>query len=571
MIKKKYLSMLAGATLSSIINALLIITDTIICGFFLGDTAVSAINLIAPVYNLCIFFAMLISLGIPVLYAKARGRFEKEEADRVFGTGLTVCIAGGILVFLLLTLSRNSYLGHFMLSEDMSRLAGEYYDWIRFELLIMPVAEVLVETVFADGDEQCVVMVAVVEAVANIVLSILLCHRMGIAGVALASVIAVILRLLVGMTHLLRKTNTLRLNLHFSFSVFLRDVHYAMTDAGNYLYLASFSYALNLFVIWFFGEKMMIMASVVLMVQEFMLLFDGIGEAFTPIMSMYLSENCFAGVRKLWRLATFTCILESLGVILLLVLLSGKIPDFAGITDPELRRLASKGILLTTPGMFFTCYLYMLSSYYRLVDKVGLSFGISALRDSLCIIPAVVAGGMIFGIEGVFGGTAAGAALAFLLSMLFVGKKYGKKNLPLLLGTREKGLKSYLFELEVNPEQVIRIGKSLEQVLREEGASQRQTANMMLMQEELLMLIYEGNGQKRVLAECALTVAPEKMTMIIRDNGVTMDLTDPDKSITSFRRYIVPRLLAAWSHEEHHLMAVSFNRNCFEISRGTGQ
>ena len=565
MIKKKYLSMLAGASLTSIINALLIVTDTIICGIFLGDTAVSAINLVTPVYDFCIFIAMFISLGIPILYSNAMGRFEKEEADRIFGTGLTVCLAGGILIFIFLTLIRDVYLGHFMLSGTMSRLAGEYYSWVRFELLIMPVAEVMVETVFADGDENCAVMVAVVEASSNIILSIILCRVMGIAGVGLASVIAVALRFLVSLTHLLKKTNTLRMRLHFSLPVLRKDVYYALTDSGSYLFLASFSYALNVFVAWRFGERMMIMVSVILLVQEFQLFFDGIGEAITPIISVYLSENCFAGVRKVWRLARITCILESIGTMLLLIILSGRIPGIAGITDPELHSLASAGIILMTPGMGFTCYLYMLTSYYRLLDKVGLSFGISALRDSLCIIPAAAAGGMIFGIKGIFGGTAAGAALAFFLSMLVVGKKYGRKNLPLLLDSREEGIKSSLFELEVNQEQVIRVRDLSEQALREAGADEKRVIRTMLMLEELLMLIYEGNRNRRVLAECALTVTPEKITMIIRDNGVQLDLTDPDSNITSLRGYIVPGLLKEWSHEEHHLVAVSFNRNSFEI------
>ena len=567
MIKKKYLSMLAGATFTSIINALMIITDSLICGIFLGDTAVSAVNLVTPVYDLCVFIAMLVSLGIPILYSNARGRFSKAEADRIFGTGLTACLVGGILIFIFLTLIRDSYLGHFMLSGTMSRLAGDYYDWIRFELLIMPVAEVMVEMVFADGDENCVVTVAVVEASSNIILSVILCRIMGIAGVGLASVIAVLLRLLVSLTHLSKKTNTLRMNLDFSFPVLCKDVHYALTDAGNYLSLAAFSYALNVFVVWRFGERMMIMVSVVLLVQEFQLLFDGIGEAVTPVISVYLSENCFAGVRKVWHLAAITSILESFGTMILLIILSGWLPGIAGITDPELHRLASRGIIFMTPGMVFTCYLYMLTSYYRLLDKVILSFGIGILRDSLCIIPTAVAGGMIFGIEGVFGGTAAGAVLAFFLSMLFVGMKYGRKNQPLLLNSREEGLKSYLFEMEVNQEQVIHVRDLLEQALREAGVAEKQIIRMMLMMEELLMLVYEGNGHRRVLAECALTISPEKISMIIRDNGVQLDLTDPDRNITSLRGYIVPGLLTEWCDREHHLMAVSFNRNCFEIIR----
>jgi anti-sigma regulatory factor (Ser/Thr protein kinase) len=311
---------------------------------------------------------------------------------------------------------------------------------------------------------------------------------------------------------------------------------------------------------------MLIMVSVILLVQESQLLFDGIGEAFTPIISVYLSEKCFVGVRKIWHFASITCVLESFGTMLLLILLSGKIPALLGITDPELLSMASMGIIIMTPGMVFTCYLYTLTSYYRLLDEVILGVVISVFRDSLCIIPIAVAGGMLFGIEGVFGGIAAGAVLAFILSRLYVGMKYGKKNQPLLLDSREKGLKSYLFELEVNPEEVIQVRDSMEHALQEAGAAGKQILRMMLMLEELLMLIYERNGHDKVLAECAMTVSTEKITMIIHDNGVHLDFTDPDRKISSLRSYIVPGLLSEWCREGYHLTALSFNRNSFEIN-----
>ena len=108
MIRKKYFSMLISASFTSIINVLLIIADSIICGQMLSDTAVAAIDLITPLYTFCMFIAMLLSLGIPILYSRAMGRSQKDEADLVFGTGLTVTIIGGILIFFFLTVFRDA-------------------------------------------------------------------------------------------------------------------------------------------------------------------------------------------------------------------------------------------------------------------------------------------------------------------------------------------------------------------------------------------------------------------------------------------------------------------------------
>ena len=216
MIRKKYFSMLISASFTSIINVLLIIADSIICGQMLSDTAVAAIDLITPLYTFCMFISMLLSLGIPILYSRAMGRSQKNEADLVFGTGLTVTIIGGILIFFFLTVFRDAYFSQYELSNELYLLAKDYYFWIRFEILVMPLAEVMVESVFADGDESCTLLVSIVETSTNVILSVILCRTMGIAGVALASFVAVSLRLLISLTHFLKKSNSLRVHLSFS-------------------------------------------------------------------------------------------------------------------------------------------------------------------------------------------------------------------------------------------------------------------------------------------------------------------------------------------------------------------
>ena len=100
--------MLAGATFSSVINALLIIVDAIICGLMLGEDAVSAIGVVSPIYNFSVFIAMALSLSIPILYSREVGNFRKKEADRVFGTGLLMTITGGVLIFILMTFFRDA-------------------------------------------------------------------------------------------------------------------------------------------------------------------------------------------------------------------------------------------------------------------------------------------------------------------------------------------------------------------------------------------------------------------------------------------------------------------------------
>ena len=567
MIRKKYFSMLAGASFTSIVNALLLITDSIICGQMLGDRAVSAISLVSPIYNLSIFIAMILSLGIPILYSRAMGSFRKKEADQVFGCGLFTAIVGGFLIFIVVTFFQDAYLAQYHPTEELSQMAKDYLFWVRFELLLMPVAEVVVETVFADGDEACIVEVSIVETGSNILLSILLCRTMGIAGVALASFIAVTLRLLVSLTHLLKKNNSIRLNLYFSFSILRKSIRLAVIDAGNYLSLTVFCYVLNAFIIWYFGPDMLILAAVILMVQEFQLFFDGIGVVITPIIIMYLSERCYAGVRRVWRLASRTAVTLGGVVMILLITLCGWLPGLLGITDPALMETASRGVILMSFGMISVSWLYLLTSYYRLLDRILLSLAIGVLRDAVCVLGFLVVFGMLFGIYGVFLGIAVGALAAHFLSLGYVLLRYKKENLPLLIADGEKEWKSAVFDLTIRPEAVVETRNAVEGFLREHQAEETVIRRCMLVLEEVLMLVYEKNKGKKILGECAMTMSPKKVLLVLRDNGVEYDLTDANMDIESFRCYIAPRILRQWTHEGKHLMTMSFNRNCLEVAR----
>lgn len=82
----------------SIITSLLIMPDALIAGIFLGMDAVAGVNLITPVYSFASFCGRMFSLGVSILYSKAMGRFDKEEADRYFGLGITVTTVIGLFL-----------------------------------------------------------------------------------------------------------------------------------------------------------------------------------------------------------------------------------------------------------------------------------------------------------------------------------------------------------------------------------------------------------------------------------------------------------------------------------------
>ncbi|MBR4726866.1 MAG: multidrug transporter MatE, partial [Clostridia bacterium] len=96
---KKYDKMLLGGTLTMMVVSVLLVSDSVIAGLFVGSDGAAGITLVTPLYSVSAFFGSVFSLGVPIRYSLEMGSFRKKDADRVFGVGLLLSIVVGLLLF----------------------------------------------------------------------------------------------------------------------------------------------------------------------------------------------------------------------------------------------------------------------------------------------------------------------------------------------------------------------------------------------------------------------------------------------------------------------------------------
>ena len=563
-ISSKYRYMLLGGSITAVLFSLLYMTDMLIAGILLGEEAVAAVNLVLPFYSLTSFFSMVISLGVPILYSGQVGAFQREEADRTFGTGLALSLITGGLLMIVLSLFGDAWLAYYKPDAGVLRCAREYLSWMKFVALVMPVEELLFGMVYADGDETISTAGNLLSSVSNVVLSVILCRSMGIRGLALATFVSLLLSLGLQFLHFLRKGNTMRLCLAFSRKTVGDIVRFSIVDSCSYLFLFVFTAVMNRFAVRMFGPELLILVSVITLVKETQLVFDGIGEAITPILSVYLGEENYPGVREVWKLARRTANIEALIVTGLLFAFAPWVIGLLNIQTPGVSELACQGLRILSVGLIFTCHLYLDSSFDILVDKFSLGVLVSALRDVLLPLPLAMLGGLAFGVPGMFAGLMLSQPLAYLLSYLVVRIRHGKENYPLFLAEKEKARNMKLYEFPVTPELVVSVRDQLAEMLRQNGYPARTVNKAALLFEELFMDIRDHNGGKTVLAECAVEMG-EHVRMIIKDDGVLFDQTDEDRAVDSLRGYVMSSIITSFAQKRVHFLTLSFNRSAFEI------
>ena len=564
LMSKKFFSMLLGGTLAMLVVTLMLMSDSIIAGAVIGSDAVAGVTLVTPIYSLAAFFGSVISIGIPILYLREMGEFNKEKADKYFGFGLLMAIIVGVALFIMVSLFGDMYLRSCNPSDAILTQARGYLSWMRFTMLVLPMQTLIVAAVYSDGDETTSTIASAVQGVGNIVFSIILSNVMGIQGIGLASFLFNVVSILVLLVHFRKESNSLRWNLYFSFSALKETIKYSIIDSSSYLFLAAFTAALNAFVSGQFGPEYIILVSAVALCREFQLLFEGIGEAVTPVLSVYVGEKNHEGLRSIYSLANKTAIVEGILVTVVLVLVAPLLPKVLNITQPEMIHWVVVCIRMTALGSTFLSLLYLLTSYYLVIEQITLGVVICAMRDVVMSVALAVILGKLFGLFGMFVGFAVSTAIAYVLSLLYLRIRYGRDDCPLLL-SKVPVEDAHLFHLSVEPEQIISLQKEVEELLVEYDVDMRTLGRIKLLIEELYMLIREKNGDKTVLSECTIFMKPEGVQIITKDDGILFDISEEDVSVTSIAAFAVSAYMEKLGQDRRHLTTMSFNRSAFLV------
>lgn len=564
-ISEKYYSMLLAGSVTTFTSAAVIMVDALVGGARLGENAAAGISCVMPLYFIASFFSMAISIGVPILYSHAMGGFDQQRADRFFGTGLSAALLSGAVLFLLAVSGGEICLSLYCSDTRVYTYARDYLVWIRWAILLMPVNYLITGMVFADGGGGVSTAANIIEGAGKLVLSVLLCPVFGTAGLGLASVLSLLLSSLVAMTHFFSDRHSLRLNLFFSGHMLLEILRYSIVDACSYLFMGLFGVFLTIVVSVWLAPSMFILVSVILLIKEMQIAFDGIGEAVTPVITMYQGEQNHAGIRNIWRMAGSTAWIEGIVATVLLILLAPLIADIFGIQDPAVRNCAIRGIRLCALSLPFVCRMFLDTSYYILADRIPLGILVSALRD-IIVSAVLILPGCIYGrADGLFLALAASPVIGYALSVLYVRIRYGKGVYPLFLEDSADKPDGYLFEFEVTPENIVHVQGELENALKEAGCSAKSSMRVTLLFEELFMMIYEKNPGMVVLAECFIKPG-EKIYMTTKDNGVLFDPTDSDLEVSSLRSYVLSSIMSRYESRKTHILTLRFNRNAFDVT-----
>lgn len=200
-------------------------------------------------------------------------------------------------------------------------------------------------------------------------------------------------------------------------------IKYSAVDASVYLSLSAVTAVLNAFVSARFGPDLLILVSAVTLCREFQIVFDGIGEAVSPVFGVYLGEENHSGLRSIYKLANRTAIIEGIVVTFALMVFAPFAPEVLKVTSPEVADQVVICIRMTALGSTFASLLYLLTSYYLVINQIALALVVCFMRDMLLCVPLALAFGKLWGPQGMFVGIAAAPALTYVILLNFLTRR----------------------------------------------------------------------------------------------------------------------------------------------------
>ena len=185
----KFVSMLISGTFTKAVMYLMLLSDSIIAGYFIGASGVAGINAITPLTAIVTFFGDLVSTGVGIVFAREVGAMRKKRANEIYGQGLIISVGIGLLSALLIFVFKDLYFNVSGISGEILENALEYYKYLPINAFLTIVIFYLEQMVYSDGDELCNNICYGFQIGGNVILSIILTKYLGMTGIILGSVI----------------------------------------------------------------------------------------------------------------------------------------------------------------------------------------------------------------------------------------------------------------------------------------------------------------------------------------------------------------------------------------------
>lgn len=410
---------------SMLMYSLYTIMDGIFLAHAVGEYALAAINLVMPYINAVFAVAVFFSMGTSTVVAIALGRGDKDEANRIFTQNTWVMLAISLLFAVLVEVFTEPLALFLGATENTLGYVATYLRIVApftFFFMVGYSLEVLVKT----GGHPVVSIISMASCfVANVALHLVLVVWLGfgIAGGAVATVIAQGIGFTIFFVHFIRKRSNLRfVKLKKPFlGIYKRILSLGLSEFAGETSLALVVFLFNRMAFRVLGEGGVVSYAVLAYVNNIVLMvMAGVTQGIQPLVGMFHGAGDRRGCLRFYRFALRAVFVAAAALFLSCQFFAEGITALLLERSSEMFAYAAGALRLFSYSFLLVGFNLCSAGFLNAMEKPGKALVISVGRGIVVVTAAIYLMSALFGDRGLWLATAVSEGIVFAVNITLV-------------------------------------------------------------------------------------------------------------------------------------------------------
>lgn len=418
--------MLIGSLFQQLYNT----ADSIIVGRFIGKEAMAAVSGANPIMFLLVAMLMGVSLGFSILISQFYGSGDLKKVKATIDTTYILLFIGSILISVIGIVFGGPMLKLMNTPESVFNQSKLYLTIIFGGILFSAGYNSVSAILRGLGDSVTPLYFLIIATILNIVLDLtfIVVLKMGVEGVALATIMAQAVSFIISIIYLNKKHEVLKFKIKgivYDNKIFKDGLRLGLPSGVQQMLFSIGNMALQ-FLVNSYGTSAMAAFGAGLRIENFISLpIMNLGSA----VSTFVAQNIGAGeserVRKGIRESIKMTLILAIVVVALILLFRENLISLFN-TDKEVIEIGSSYLFIIGPFFLFIGTSFILSSAMKGAGDSMFALMSSVVSLWLGRIPASYLFSRLFGTDGIWMGIPFGWTLGLIVTVIYYKKGYWK-------------------------------------------------------------------------------------------------------------------------------------------------
>lgn len=416
------------AMVGMFVMAMYNIVDTIFVGRFVGTNAIAALTVAFPMQMIVMGFGIMNGIGSAALISISLGESKPEKANKIFHNSLLMVLFLGLFFTITIQFFLDKVIMLFGASPEVLPLSRQYLRIIMLGATFQIAAMTGNNIIRSEGQAKIAMISMVSGAILNIILDaiFILIFKMGVAGVAIGTVIAQIFQTVYQYIYFISPKSSLLYK--FCFKEFNLKIVSGIVKIGVASFVRNIAGSLMMIIFNnvlrnYGGALALAAAGVMFRFLNFTFMpVVGIAQGMQPIVGYNFGAKRTEKVIQAWKLSSIRASVISISAFIF-VMLFPRLIISVFTTDQELIELAAHGIRIMFAGCFVIGFQVVGATFFQAINKPLPSFILSISRQILILIPLLLILPGIMGLNGAWLAHPIADYLSALITIAFLWKQ----------------------------------------------------------------------------------------------------------------------------------------------------